>query len=370
VRQAGDENPTQILEGGAGRRDDAATVTDALSQPRPTAAQEPLRAFQQTVPLAPSFTRGGRAKWWVIPFIFVVALACIGVLLMKRAQTPVQKVVIRKGGLAETGTIVPPIPPMPPGLPQEAREAIEKTGAMMPLDESGAKVSGDRTVVTETFELGRDVTFSMLNAGGEVTIEGWDKEDAEIKITKRGGSDVERRAVPIMLSRGEERVSLLNPTAVRGAAAGTAVSVSYEIKVPRTLRQLEITSDQSEVRVKGLEGGVLVDVKSGKLSFDGLTGPVRGKLIKGDILVTRPVNSHRDAQEFTVVSGNVNVIFGGHPNADLKAETMDGDIEIAPLFPQIEVVKRPVGRHAIGRLGDGDSPLLIKVVNGDIRLKN
>jgi hypothetical protein len=378
VRQVGDENPTQILEGGAttagaqggaGHPGGGAPVTDAFNQSRTTAAaKEPLRAFQQTAPLAPSFPRGGRAKWWTIPFIFVVALACIGVLLMKRSQRPVQRVVIKRGGTSETGTIVPPLPPLPPEAPEEAREVLDRASAMMPLDETGAKVSGDSTVFTKTLELGEDVTLSIPNAGGDVTIEGWDKKGAEIKITKRGGSDAERRAVPIMLSRDSERVALISPTL--GHGEDSEVGVSYEIKVPRSLRQLEISSEQSEVRVKGLEGGVMIDVKSGKLSFDGLTGPVRGKLIKGDIVVGPSVNSQRDAQEFTVVRGNVNVTLGSNPNADLKAETMDGNIEVASAFPQIEVVKRPAGRHAMGRLGDGGSPLLIKVVNGDIKLKD
>jgi hypothetical protein len=378
----GDERPTRILEGGAaaagvrggdageahdagGPRGAGGAGTDPFGGPRPTAAHEPFRAFQQTAPLAPSPGRGGRAKWWTFPFIFIVALACIGVLFMRRqAHTP--KVVVKRGGLAETGSIVPPLPPVPPELARGEREAIERAGVPTPFDDVGATVTGDRTVITKTIRLGEDVAFSIPQAVGDVTVEGWDGDGAEIKVTKRGGSAEQRRRVPVMLARGDERVSLLSPPSSLAGSSG--VSVSYEIKLPRSLRQLEITAEESEVRLKDFEGTVMLDVKAGTVELTDVTGAVRSKLIKGSTKVSFGRAAREGAQEFSVVRGDVEVDFAERAGADVKAETMDGDISADEALG-LRVVKGPAGRHALGRVGEGGEPMLIKVVNGDIKLK-
>jgi Putative adhesin len=377
-QQAGDERPTQILEGraegaqgfGAGPRgvDESrggGAGTDPFGEARPTAAaQSPFRAFAQTAPLAPAVRRGG-AKWWTFPFIFMVALACLGVILLRRQAQP-PTVVVKRGGLAETGHIVPPLPPLPAEMPAVARAAIESAGVPTPFDESGATVTGDRTVITKTVQLDEDVAFSIPQAVGDVTIEGWDGDEAEIKVVKRGGSAEERRLVPVMLARGEGRVSLLSPPA--SVAGKSGVRVSYEIKLPRELKQLEITGEESKVELKNFDGSVLVDVKAGTIALTDVTGVVRSKLIKGSTKVSFQNGTHDGAQEFSVVRGNVEVDFDESASTDVKAETMDGRIEADEALG-LRLVTNAAGRHALGRLGEGRDPMLIKVVNGDIKLK-
>jgi hypothetical protein len=368
-----DERPTQLLEGGtAGAQrgaNDSRGVggagTDPFGEPRPTAAQEPFRAFARTAPLAPPAPRGGLGRWWTFPFIFMVALACVGVLFMRRESSPSRTVVIKRGGVAETGSIVPPIPPLPPELSEGARAAVERAGVPTPFDESGATVTGDRTVFTKTVRLGEDTAFSIPEAVGEVTVEGWDSDEAEITVTKRGGTAEQRRAMPVMLARGEERVSLLSPPA---RASGGAVRVSYEIKVPRALRQLELTAEESEVELKNLDGAVSLDIRAGRIELQDVTGVVRSKLIKGSTKVAFGERTHGGAQEFSVVRGDVEVDFAERASTDVKAETMDGRIEADDELG-LRLVRNPAGLHALGRLGEGSDPMLIKVVNGDIRLK-
>jgi DUF4097 and DUF4098 domain-containing protein YvlB len=115
---------------------------------------------------------------------------------------------------------------------------------------------------------------------------------------------------------------------------------------------------------------VVVDVKQGALEFLNVSGTTRGKLIKGDVKVSYdgkrgPLDG---AQEFSVVRGNVEVEMAEGMNADVKAETMDGDVD-ADAALGLKIVRNAAGTHALGRLGDGSDPLLIKVVNGDIKLK-
>lgn len=376
-RQEGDERPTRILEGRAegaqgfaggapqGAGEPRAAGTDPFGEPRRTAAQEPLRVFAQTAPLAPAVRRGGGAKWWTFPFICMVALACLGIIMLRR-ETPRPRVAVKRGGLAETGHIVPPLPPLPPGVSSEARAAVERAGVPVPFGEEGATVTGDRTVVTKTVRLDEDAAFSIPEVAGNVTVEGWDGDEAEIKVTKRGGSADERRLVPVMLARGEERVSLLGLPAKLAQSSG--VKVSYEIKLPRKLRQLEITGEESKVELRNFDGAVSLDVKAGTIELTDVTGTVRSKLIKGTTKVSFQTGTPDDPQEFSVVRGNVEVDFAEGASTDVKAETMDGRIEADDSLG-LRLVSNAAGRHALGRLGEGREPLLIKVVNGDIKLK-
>ncbi|HEX6625054.1 MAG TPA: DUF4097 family beta strand repeat-containing protein, partial [Pyrinomonadaceae bacterium] len=316
----------------------------------------------------PAAARKERVRW-VLPFVLGVALAGVGALLIHMQSS--RRTAVRKPAEVRKVVVTPPqVPPFPP----EAVEAIKRAAgdarhwedfaSLAPMDEAGAATDDDdETVVTKTFPLAADAAFVVRGTKGDITVEGWDKESAEVRVTKRGGSAEERRAPHVLAGMKGER--LVVASAARG---GGPVEVSYEIKLPRSLRQLEINADESEVKLEGMKGSVVVDVKQGTLEFVNVTGTTLGKLIKGRTKVAFPGAAPDGAQEFTVMSGNVEVDLAAAMSADVKAETMDGDVE-ADSSLGLRLVKTAAGRHALGRLGAGADPLLIKVVNGDIKLR-
>lgn len=109
-------------------------------------------------------------------------------------------------------------------------------------------------------------------------------------------------------------------------------------------------------------------MKAGTIELTDVTGVVRSKLIKGSTKVSFQQGMQDAPQEFSVVRGNVEVDFAEDASTDVKAETMDGSIEADDSLG-LRLVKNAAGRHALGRLGEGSDPMLIKVVNGDIKLK-
>nr|MDQ3805914.1 DUF4097 domain-containing protein [Acidobacteriota bacterium] len=293
--------------------------------------------------------------------VAVAAVSILGTLALVSAlrskESPV--VVIKKGGAAEKGLV----PPVPPDLHERVREAVEASGVPRPLDEAGAKVSGDETAITKSYPLEGVTAFSVKNFSGPVSVEGWDEDEAEVRVVKRGGSREMRGRLPVLAARGDDRLSLMS-----GGGPGTPVSVAYEIKLPRGMRQVEISADASDVRVEGLEGTVVVDVKAGELEFLNVTGTVRSTVIKGDTKVVYEHAERSGPQEFKVNLGDVEVNFPDEPDAALKAETVDGEIE-ADEGLGLRVLKAPAGSHVVGRLGAGREPLLIRVVNGRIKLR-
>jgi hypothetical protein len=376
LREPGDESPTQLFPPPAAPPTGTVRLdprgTDPVRDPRPTGYQPPVyqpsppAAFGQTAPLGRAATRRGRGVWFValVAVAVVSVLATLAVVFAIRArQRSQQRVIVKQGGVGVGRGVVPPVPP---DLPERVREAVESSGVPLPVDETDVTVSDDETTFTKSYPLGAGASVSVKNLKGDITVEGWEQPVAEVTVVKSGGDAHERMATRVLLSKTGEQLWF------SAAPAGRDVSVSYHLKLPRDqrLRQVEIVADTGNVKVGGLEGTVVVDVKTGELEFEELSGPVRGKLIKGDVLVGYGVNRKRGPHEYTVVRGNVKVTFGAYPKADLKAETMDGEIETDHTVP-LDVLKTAGGgRHVAGRLTVGGAPLLIKVVNGDIELKN
>jgi Putative adhesin/zinc-ribbon domain len=341
--------------------------TDAVSRQQPTAYQPPLAAYQQTSPLpaAPPPARRRRRGAWLavllVVFVLGAGLASGAAYVWWRAT---RQPVVRRMSPG-----VPPVPAAPaaPGVPADLgdriKEALKGAGVPLPLDESGAVVSGATTVLTRTYELGDEAAFAVHAVKGSVTVTGADGEAVVVKITKHGGSAAERGGARVLESKTDEGVTLLT-----APGQADAVSVSYEISVPRGLRQLEVAADRGDVRVSGLAGAVVSEVGTGEVEFRDVSGEVRSKLIKGSTRVLLGGAEREGSQQFSVVRGDIEATFADGASADLKAETLDGDIEVDAVFG-LRVEKAPAGRRLAGRLGEGGEALYFKVTNGDVRLK-
>lgn len=264
--------------------------------------------------------------------------------------------VARRGTVVKVVKTAPPPPAVPkvpavpamPGVPadfgERIKEALKGRGVPLPLDESDAVVSGDDTVLTRTFELDSGASFAAHVMSGDVTIVGGDADEAVVKVVKHGGSVEERASTPVLAAESEEGVTLLS------VPPGGRVSVSYEITVPRGLRQLEISVNKGDVSVREFAGAV------------------RSKVVNGNTHVSLPAEGREGAQEFTVIKGDIEATVADGADADLKAEALKGDIELDEGFG-LRVERSAAGRRASGRLGGGGDALLFKVTDGDIKIR-
>jgi hypothetical protein len=372
------ETPTQILPGAQGQ------PPHAQQQQQPTAAQShaattPLRGgatdevYRSRVeqflrpPAAPPapmsampLEGGRRSGWrgWLIALVCLLGFVVAGSLFAARyaaRQFARKVVVVNKGGARSRGD-VPPLPPMP-GVP--AAEA----GDLDALDESGAQVSGGETVITKTFPLKDGATFSLANTAGDISVEGWDGAQAQVKITKRGGSADERAEVEIMHEASDKGLSFTT-----GEHPDDVEEVRYEIKLPRGVRRVEINSRESNVSLANLAAEVALNVVRGDLSLKGLTGALTARTMQGDVSVDLKNATPAAAQSLSAVSGNISLSVGG-ANAELKAETVSGGVR-ADDDLGLAVGKGYAGEHAAGTLGRGGESITVKTVSGNIKIKH
>jgi hypothetical protein len=356
------EAPTQILGGAtaAPPPPQPAAGTTALPHqrgtgaamwgPRATGPQTPIPNFAHTSPLAHAPAEAElpkRRRPWLIPALLVLLLVGAvggGMLVMMLMRSPMPRVVVHRGD-------GPPAPPPPPGL--EPGEAA--------LDEAGASVTADETVLTKTFEVGSGAVFSVKNTQGDISVQGWDGDSVEVKVTKRGGTADDRRGALVRIKQDDELLSL-------ASLATSSVKVSFEVKVPRAVEKVDLASRSGSVRVSKLEGPLSVSLQNGGINLDDVRGPVEAKTVNGGIEVVYRSAERGGAHEFSTVNGGVSVRLAEGMDADLSASVVNGRIEVDEGLG-FQAEKQTPGWRVNAHLGDGGEPLSVKSVNGSVRFR-
>lgn len=257
----------------------------------------------------------------------------------------------------------PVVVPAMPEVPQPPPHLAGDEDVL--LENEGAEVSGNQTTITKTYPLASNGSFAVHNISGDITVEGWDEQEAEVKIIKRGGSPQARDALRIMREQSPNRLSFNTMPETR---AGGVEEVRYEVKLPRNLRELEIVSNNSNlVLVNTNAASTSVVVQRGNIKLEDVSGTINSRTTKGNTVIVMTEAARTAPQVFNGVSGNIELELAPDTNAELKAETMSGDIEIDEDL-DIKVEKRMIGQQAVGRIGKGGQPIVVKTVSGNIKI--
>jgi hypothetical protein len=327
----------------------ATPVTDRVSQ-QPT-AYTPTPSPRPVVPL--STLQPAKSSWMrFLPLILigVVGVSLLGGLVLSR--------LIRRSVLVKKSSTAAPAAPPPVKV---IVNPPERPAAGL-MNEEGAVISDDKTTITQSYPLGANALVSLSNVTGHISIEGWDEAQAEVKVIKDGGSAEDRQAVQVRLASTKELLSIeTSPT------RSSPVEVHYEIRLPRRVRQIEIKSADSEVKLVKITGEVSVNVQGSSIEMEDVSGPLHTKIVKGDTQATLS-SAPSGPLEFSSVSGDIELRLDGNINADITAETIDGEIDADDEL-KLKVEKRPMGQSVTGRIGTGGMSIRIKTINGDIKLK-
>ena len=320
-----------------------------------------------TPPPAPPKRRRGA---WLLALLAVFVLGAGVASLMaffwwRASHTGTVVRVIKTGPpTAPAAPEVPPLPAMPEipaDLSERIKEALKGHGIPLPLDEAGAVVSGEETTITRTYALNSGASFKAHIVSGNVTVVGSDDaEETIVKVVKRGGSVQERTATQVLAGESDEGVMLVSP------GAGGRVNVSYEITVPREgLSKLELSAQKGDINVNGFDGDLELNVTNGNVTVATTNGKVRSRVVNGKTSVAY-TGRHEEAQEFSVVNGDLEVSLPGEPEVDLKAASTNGRVEVDGALP---LRAERGGRKVEAELGGGGAALNVKTVNGNIRIK-
>ncbi|MCA1564617.1 MAG: DUF4097 family beta strand repeat-containing protein [Acidobacteria bacterium] len=320
------------------------------SRYQPPAAPQRVTAPVVAPPAPPARRRSHAWLYAALGLLLFFAGASVvaGLFFMNRQAQRITKTVMRPN-------VKMPMPPMPPPHPMD-------TGA------AGTEISGEQSVITKTYPLAKGGSFALRNFSGDITVEGWDEQQAEVKIIKSGGGDAKRAAVHVVQEEGANRLAFNSMPEKTGG--GGAREVRYVVKLPRNLRELEIVSINSNVELSGVHSAsISINVQRGNIELDDVSGTVNSRTTKGNTTVVLAESAKGAPQVFNGIHGNIELELSPGTNAELKAETVDGDIEIDEDL-QIKVEQRVMGQQAVGRVGAGGQPIVVKVVSGNIKIKS
>ncbi|HZH32654.1 MAG TPA: DUF4097 family beta strand repeat-containing protein [Pyrinomonadaceae bacterium] len=321
-------------------------------QPPPLPQQQQRATAPVVPPFAPLAPPASRRTWLYVVLGLLIFFAGASVVaglffVNRRAPERVTKTIVRPN-------VKIPMPPMPPpSLPSA-------------IGEENPEMVGGESVTTKTYPLAKGGSFSLRNFSGDITVEGWDEQQAEVKIIRHGGEEA-RAPVHVMREDGANRLVFNSTPEKMGAGGGR--EVEYVVKLPRNLRELEIVSINSDVDLSNFHGAAIsINVQRGNIELEDVSGTVNSRTTKGNTTVVLSEAAKGAPQIFNSINGNIELELAPDTNAELKAETLQGSIDIDEDL-RIKVEQGVSGRQAVGRIGQGGQPIVVKVVSGNIKIK-
>jgi DUF4097 and DUF4098 domain-containing protein YvlB len=202
-----------------------------------------------------------------------------------------------------------------------------------------AMAKKDVRKVEKSFELKKGGNLDIdIRLGGDITIEGWDRDEVSVKASISG-----RHRDEVDLDFDETR-SGLEISAGIGRHGDIKASCDLYIMVPAEY-DIEFETLGGDVSIKGVEGEISGRTMGGDVDFERLAGNLDVTTMGGDISVT---DSEVDGKVKTM-GGDVDI---RNVKGDLKGSTMGGDVTYKDVV----------------RSGKGDKEVSISTMGGDLVL--
>jgi hypothetical protein len=217
--------------------------------------------------------------------------------------------------------------------------------------------------VTKTFPMRPDGSFELNNVNGTVRIEGWDKDEVEVravKTTPDKQSLLDLVAIDIEASPNGVSVSTRYPQ-----QEGVEVAVDYLIHVPRHVQLSHVNNINGTLRVFSSEALGDLHTVNGNIEVYESSGNVHAHTTNGNIYVElkHPGDVRGAVAETT--NGSVLLALPVDLPADLEARCMNGSFS-SELPLVMKGAAQPRTIH--GQLGHGGAAIHLGTVNGTIRV--
>jgi len=142
------------------------------------------------------------------------------------------------------------------------------------------------------------------------------------------------------------------------------VTVDFEVQVPAGI-EFNGQTVNGEMSAEGLKGDVRASTVNGSVRVT-TTGLAEASTVNGSVYAQMGRADWNNDLEFSTVNGGITLILPGKLDTDVRATTVNGDIETDwPLM----ITGRFSNRRIRGTIGAGGRALSLSTVNGEIRLK-
>jgi DUF4097 and DUF4098 domain-containing protein YvlB len=215
----------------------------------------------------------------------------------------------------------------------------------------------------QTYHLRPDGTLELNNINGTVRIEGWDKDEVEVravKTTTDKESKLDLVSIDVNSSPDKLSISTRYPQ-----EQGVEVAVEYTVHVPRKTLLKHINTVNGTLRVKDLDSVGDLHTVNGNIEVYESSGNMHARTTNGNVYVELKSAADSRGTQAETTNGSVLLAIPADSQADLEARCMNGSFSTELPFV-MEGAIQPRVLH--GRLGKGGSSIRLGTVNGAIRV--
>lgn len=224
---------------------------------------------------------------------------------------------------------------------------------------SGCVVAGEgRTVeVTETTTHGAAERLAVDGEAGDVTVEGADRDDVEVRATKRAASEGDLGDVSLSTDRSDGRLELVVEREDAWFRFGSPPRLDLHVTAPAATRVERIDVASGDIELAGVRGPTSVDTSSGDVRARDVDGDVTADTSSGDVSLQSVGGATVD-----VSSGDVEVIDAA---GGVSVEASSGDVTVADPGGDVDA-SASSGGVSIRLPADVGAAISAEVTSGDI----
>ena len=215
-----------------------------------------------------------------------------------------------------------------------------------------------------TYPLSAGGSFLLENVNGSVQVDGWDKDEVEVRAVKTAESDerdLELVKIEVCSEPGQVSVRTKYPK-----GEGVEVAVEYHVYVPYRVLLGSVETVNGSVSVRGIEGAGELRSVNGNVEVLNSSGRFNAKTTNGNLRLELRHLLDGGPMNIETVNGSVVLGLPSDARADLKVLNMNGDFYSD--LPVTSTASSPAARSFHAKLGTGGGEISVRTVNGGIRL--
>jgi len=219
-------------------------------------------------------------------------------------------------------------------------------------------------VFERTYPLKSGGEFVLENVNGSVHVEGWDRNEVEVRAVKTAQNDprdVDRVEIEVESHPSKVDVHTRYPD-----GQGAGVAVEYHIYVPNRVLLESVHTVNGSLIVRGIDGGGELRSVNGDVEVLESSGRFNAKTTNGNLRLELRELGDGAPMNLETVNGSVELGLPWDARADLNIRNMNGDLYSE--FPVTSTTALPGSQAFHGRLGRGGGAISVRTVNGGIRL--
>lgn len=221
-----------------------------------------------------------------------------------------------------------------------------------------------------TFPLAEGGSVSLENINGDVVVEVWDSPEVRVQAEKKASSQelLDALEIEVDVETNAVLIDTKYPKSRHGSWGGDRhMSVSFTLTVPRSSALDDIDLVNGNLDVRGVRGGISADCVNGIVTIQDVAGEIEVSTVNGAIQAELRDLAEVSDVDLDSVNGAVRLDLPAYANADLEAETVNG--EITNGFGLSVKKGKYVGASMRGEVGGGGTRVAVETVNGRISIE-